>query len=157
MIVTILLSLWASPIFIIETIGVLLLWAFRKITPIKIYTNPKLPYAWGWMFYINPKTFVNKESWKGWSRGNIIVIQEGALASRPAIPLHELRHVWQVMIFGIFQPILYTLIKWFYSFKYGKKLGYFLNPFEQDAYRFSGESDLLEQRIKSLSSIPSSK
>lgn len=162
MIVAVLLSLWASPVFIIETSGALLLWTFRQIRPIKLYTHPKSPHAWGWLFYVNPHTslrrYMDKQNWKGWSRGNIIVVREDILATRPAILLHELRHVWQVMTFGVFKPILYTLIAWSYHIRYGKKLGYLLNPFEQDAYRFSGETEFLKQKIKPfLLKTPSSK
>ncbi|MFA5270179.1 MAG: hypothetical protein WC400_01010 [Patescibacteria group bacterium] len=154
MIVTILLSLWASPIFIIETIGALLLWAFNQIKPIKVYTHPKLPYAWAWLFYVRPNTLLQKymdaRGWKGWSRGNIVVVREDTLVARPAIPLHELRHVWQIMVLGIFKPIISIPTTWAYHIRYGAKLGYWLNPFEQDCYRFSGESELMNRRIKEL-------
>ncbi|MBN2585615.1 hypothetical protein JXA59_03135 [Patescibacteria group bacterium] len=154
MIVTILLSLWASPIFIIETAGALLLWTFRQVVPIKIHTDPKLPYAWAWLFYVRPNTFLrkymDKREWKGWGRGNIIVVREDVLAARPAIPLHELRHVWQIMVLGIFKPIISIPTTLVYRILYGAKLGYWLNPFEQDCYRFSGETELMNQRIQEL-------
>jgi hypothetical protein len=148
----ILLSIWASPVIIHGAIGALFLYALRQIHPVRIYTHPKLPYAWSWMFYIRPNTQLwrrmEKIGMAGWSRGNTIVIREDVFIDRPAAALHELRHAWQAMTLGAFQPLLYTIISRIYRHKYGRKLGYFLNPFEQDAYRFSGESELLEQKIQ---------
>jgi hypothetical protein len=150
-VITTFLTIWASPVIIVNAIVALLFWIFGQISFVGIRTDKRLPYIWAWLFYVRSKTFLmrymTKKKWAGLAGGNIIVIRKSITKTRPAVLSHELRHVWQMFVFGIFKPIFYTLITGFNRLRYDAKLGYFLNPFEQDAYRFSGEGDLLQRKI----------
>lgn len=78
------------------------------------------------------------QAWAGHAIGNVIVMNEKYLEKKKFL-MHELKHVDQMMILGIFQPIIYGLCY------VGIKLGclgsdpYYDNPFEIDARRYAGQ------------------
>lgn len=78
-------------------------------------------------------------SWAGHAIGNVIVLGETYTQDRTILS-HEMTHVRQYMMLGIFHPMFYLL-----SYL-GIKIGcsdahpYFDNPFEIDARRRSGQT-----------------
>lgn len=154
------LTLWGLPATIWSLLGALVGWRLGWIKFQQIYTNPKLPYAWALYFSVTPNSwadnYMNKMlkgklgGAKGATHGHIIAFREKIIPPerRKAIVLHELRHTWQFMTFGIFQPIIYSGWNILMRPKLGPLGAYYTNPFERDAYIFSGEKELYKKRLR---------
>lgn len=80
--------------------------------------------------------------WKGrcgQTCGNVIVVKHNIDTDRGRVTLkHEQEHTRQFMVFGVFQPVLYTLMSLvLYLCRHAHKR--YDNPFEIDARRAAGQ------------------
>jgi hypothetical protein len=137
--------LWALPVTIIPFLFYILpLWIFRKYrfdgwdenAFIWIIDAESLGTTW---FDTMLKT-----AWAGWAGstvGNIIVMKGRKTKDdwyKQAL-IHEKEHVHQIMVLGIFQPILYVLCYLVGRFVLRNTNGYYDNIFEIDARRRTGQ------------------
>lgn len=127
---------WASPLTLLGVTYTGLFSAFGWYRWHKVEEDSLV-----WVTSIDNCPSIVKNYWKSWAghaMGNVIVLNEKSL-SKPGVLLHEQKHVDQMMILGIFQPIIYGLCY------VGIKLGcsgsdpYYDNPFEIDARRHAGQ------------------
>lgn len=139
--------IWASPVTFTGLIYVLLftLFGWYKHIPTK---GPAL--VWLVQTEKAPKWLMNRWSrWGGHAVGNVVVVKYDLESNNGKTTLtHELEHVYQCMVLGIFQPIFYGLI-WL-IIKVGCKEchPYFSHPFEIDARRAAGQLVDVEGAIK---------
>ena len=100
--------IWASPITLLSCFYVLPFWLFKWYKYEGFFKN-----AWLWTVSSKAPKFVLKR-WKkyaGMTTGNFIVMKKHPKSSKSKKKTlkHEQEHVNQIMMLGIFQPILYTL------------------------------------------------
>lgn len=85
------------------------------------------------------------QRWGGHAIGNVVVLKHSMTESRETLT-HELRHVYQVMRMGVFQPIVYGInlvaIRWGCPGTHP----YYYNPFEVDARRHAGQKIEVKER-----------
>jgi hypothetical protein len=74
--------------------------------------------------------------WGGHTVGNVVVLKASP-TDDPGVLLHEQQHVYQCMVLGVFQPIMYTLICLTILACCRNAHFYYDSPFEIDARRGS--------------------
>lgn len=104
----------------------------------------------GWADFLIPKFVVKEETaaawflslWGGWwghALPTFIVTRHDTDDPRFKRTLvHECRHVWQLFVFWIFQPIIYVLHT-LYLYLFTNRHAYYDNCFERDARRAAGQ------------------
>ena len=95
-------------------------------------------------------------SWAGHAIGNVVIAGE-TYTSDPNVLIHEMTHVRQYMMLGIFHPILYSLS--YIAIKFGcvDAHPYFDNPFEIDARRQSGQTIDVVDALRKLKAVKEKK
>ena len=77
--------------------------------------------------------------WGGHCIGNVVVVKVDVTSDRGKITLrHEQEHVYQCMVLGVFQPLIYGLA--YVGLRFCRHAHpYYDNPFEIDARRAAGQ------------------
>lgn len=127
---------WASPLTLLGVFYAGLFSVFGWYRWIKVEGD-----ALVWATSLEKSPSIVQSYWSSWSGhaiGNVIVMNEKYLDKQKFL-IHEQKHVNQMMLLGIFQPLIYGLCY------IGIKLGclgsdpYYDNPFEIDARRHAGQ------------------
>lgn len=138
----------------------------KQITYSHLASHPKLPNVYALTFFYTPNSILKYtspvklggEPLKGFNNGVFIALDSKAIAERPDILTHELRHVQQRLLWGPLFHIVYggwNEIKQQQGYTWWEQ--YLSNPFEKDAYIFSGEQNhyykLIEDHAPSLAKM----
>lgn len=133
----ILMLLWNSPLTIIGIIHALIFTIFGWYTFKQVYD---ISLVWQVNFAKFPKKLIHLwDNHNSYSMGNVIVIKKNLKISEATL-LHELEHVRQSMILGIFYPIFYYLFSFIIRISLNKSHHYFSNPFEVEARRVAKQT-----------------
>jgi hypothetical protein len=94
----------------------------------------------------------------GLNNGIFIAFDSIKVTHRPGVLTHELRHTWQRALGGPLQILAYS--GWNHlaqAMGYSSWEAYLSNPFERDAYNFSGEltkyNELIDEHAPKLSNL----
>lgn len=139
--------LWASPITLpVFLLYILPLWVLR------LYRYDGWDdVAWVWTFDVRAARkrgwlarFLERRwrRWNGGALGNIIILKNKPQRSSAGLRrtrIHEKEHVYQVMVLGIFQPVIYAINYIVGRWALDNTDGYYDNIFEIDARRKAGQ------------------
>lgn len=126
---------WAAPVTVIALLYVLTFWALRYYQ----FKGVVGGIALCWEADMNKSPKWLQKLWKNWgghALGNVVVLKKTTRSTEKLIH-HEVKHVYQVMRLGIFQPVLYGLSALAIKLGCTELHPYSDNPFEVDATRYA--------------------
>lgn len=94
--------------------------------------------------------------WAGQTIGNVVVIGE-MYTKDPVVLRHEMAHVRQCMMLGIFQPLFYALLYFVIKMGCSNAHPYYDSPFEIDARRSAGQTVDVVGAMKKLKAMKEKK
>lgn len=141
---------WASPITIF---GLAYAGLFQLLNWYKWYGVSDD--ALVWVLDLNSCPTFLLRLWRGWyghTVGNVVVLRL-LPDKKPAVLIHEKKHVDQMMRLGVFQPIIYSLCYLGIKFGCPGSNPYFTNSFEIDARRAAGQVIDVEGTLSKLNKL----
>jgi len=120
--------------------------------------DPRIPLAYAIKFNYTPSSILRLMPIAGFSSGILIAVNPNKSATRPGVILHELRHTQQRLLGGPFFIPTYSEFNRLHR-QAGSSIWetYLSNPFERDAYHFSGEqtkyNELIDQHAPKLTRL----
>lgn len=130
----------------------------HQITYHDIAHSQRLPLVYALQFDYTPHSLLRFIPVAGFSNGIFIATNPVKSTNRPGVILHELRHAQHKLLAGpLFTPIYSTYNQFHLLLGYSVWETYLSNPFERDAYRFSGEqakyNELVDRHAPQLTSL----